>query len=93
MLAAIRAEQGSFDAFALRQSAAHAAHFRGRPLDAAALARFTAQADASLAEQERVERADSGDFGQFVQRYQAGARYLPVPDEPSAPAIVQQRVA
>ena len=94
VLAAIRAEQGSFDAFALRQSAAHAAHFRGRPLAPAALARFTAQADASLAEQDRVERADSGDFGQFVQRYQAGARYLPVPDEPAMEAVLaQQRVA
>ncbi|MNT65910.1 hypothetical protein D3C72_2039330 [compost metagenome] len=60
----------------------------------AALARFTAQADASLAEQDRVERADSGDFGQFVQRYQAGARYLPVPDEPPMEAVLaQQRVA
>jgi glutamate--cysteine ligase len=90
VLEAIRAEQGSFDAFALRRSEEHAAHFRGRPLDPAALARFTAEAAASLAEQQRVERADSGEFGQFVQRYQAGARYLPVPDEPLAP---QQRVA
>lgn len=90
VLEEIRAEQGSFDAFVMRQSTAHAAHFLSRPLDAETKARFETQAAASLAEQQEVERSDTGDFSQFVTRYQAGARYLPAPDE--APAM-QQRVA
>ncbi len=91
VLEAIRAEQGSFDAFALGRSMAHAQHFRSRPLDADSLARFGAEADASLAAQKQAERSDSGDFGQYLANYQAAARYLPLPE--SDHAAVQARVA
>lgn len=91
VLEAIRAEQSSFDAFALRQSLAHAAHFRSRPLDEDAMARYGAEADASLAAQKQVERSDSGDFAQYLARYQAAARYLPHPETETAGA--QPRVA
>ncbi len=91
VLEAIRAEQGSFDAFALGRSMAHAQHFRSRPLDADSLARFGAEADASLAAQKQAERSDSGDFGQYLANYQAAARYLPLPE--SDHAGVQARVA
>ena len=71
VLAELRANGGSFPDFALRQSVAHAADFRARPLSAAELASFASMAQASLAEQEQMERTQSGDFDQFITDYRS----------------------
>jgi glutamate--cysteine ligase len=71
VLDALRAEGGSFAAFGMRQSLAHAADFRARPLTADELAGFAAQAAASLEEQDRMERTQNGDFDQFIVDYRA----------------------
>ncbi|MGV3653123.1 MAG: glutamate--cysteine ligase [Noviherbaspirillum sp.] len=71
VLDAVHAEGGSFAAFGMRQSLAHAASFRARPLSDAEHAAFAAQAAASLEEQERMERTQNGDFDQFILDYRA----------------------
>jgi glutamate--cysteine ligase len=60
---------GSFAKFGLRQSALHAATLRADPLMPAEIAAFDEQAQASLAEQAALERADSGSFDAFVAAY------------------------
>jgi glutamate--cysteine ligase len=71
VLAALRANGGSFPDFAMRQSRTHAADFRARPLSAEEQAGFTALAQTSLAEQEQMERTQSGDFDQFITDYRS----------------------
>jgi glutamate--cysteine ligase len=69
VLAALRDGGGSFNEFAMRQSVAHAEHFRARPLNAEEHAYFNDRAHASLAEQEQLEQSKVGDFDEFVVAY------------------------
>ena len=71
VLAALRANGGSFTDFALQQSNAHAADFRARPLSAEEHGWFAALAATSLAEQEQMESTQSGDFDQFITDYRS----------------------
>jgi len=60
---------GSFAKFGLRQSELHAQAFRADPLMPAETALFDDMARASLEEQERIERQDTGSFDDFVAAY------------------------
>lgn len=71
VLAALAANGGSFAAFAMRQSAAHAADFRARPLSTDERAHYTSLMHASLAEQEQMERTQVGSFDEFITDYRA----------------------
>ena len=62
-------ELGSSAAFGLRQSELHAAYFRESPLMPAEEAMFAEMAAASLADQARIEQADTGSFDDFVAAY------------------------
>ena len=68
-LEAIR-EHGSFVAFGLAQSRLHAQDFRSRPLSEQQRQAFADMARASLAEQEQMERSQSGSFDDFILQYQ-----------------------
>jgi glutamate--cysteine ligase len=70
VLEAVRA-CGSFGEFGLRQSLAHAADFRARPLSPEQVAEFEQMARTSLAEQDEMERSQSGDFDQFITDYRS----------------------
>jgi glutamate--cysteine ligase len=65
----IRAHGGSFAAFGLRQSQAHATRFKAQPPSAQEMAYFTDLANKSLAEQDAIERNQTGDFDQFIAAY------------------------
>lgn len=71
VLDALRANGGSFADFGMQQSLAHAADFRARPPSAEEHGYFTALAQASLAEQEEMERTQTGDFDQFITDYRS----------------------
>jgi glutamate--cysteine ligase len=72
VLRVMRERGQSFLEFGLAQSKAHAAHFRARPLDAAAATEATEQAARSLEEQTRLENGDAPDsFDEFVAAYRA----------------------
>ena len=71
VLDALRANGGSFAEFGMQQSLAHAADFRARPPSAAEHSYFTALAQASLAQQEGMERTQCGDFDQFITDYRS----------------------
>ena len=71
VLAQIQAEGGSFAAFGLRQSQAHAAYFRSHPPSAQDMTEFAALAAQSNAQQAALELADTGSFDDFVQAYLA----------------------
>ena len=60
---------GSFAAFGLRQSEAHAQVFRSEPLMPAETGLFDDMARASLEEQRRIEANDQGSFDDFVAAY------------------------
>jgi len=60
----------SFSRFALRQSQAHAAHFRQQPLTAQQMACFDTATRDSLTQQTAMEAADVQDFDSFVEEYQ-----------------------
>ena len=60
---------GSFAAFGMRQTALHAAYFRDSPLMPVEEDVFDDMAAASLAEQARMERADTMGFDDFVAAY------------------------
>ncbi|MES2297434.1 MAG: glutamate--cysteine ligase [Pseudomonadota bacterium] len=69
VLAEVRANGGSFAAFGLRQSQAHAAYFRESPLMPAEQAMFAEMAATSLAEQLLTEQSQTGNFDDFVAAY------------------------
>jgi glutamate--cysteine ligase len=69
VLQTMRERQQGFLAFGLAQSAAHADHFRARPLDAARHQAFVALAAQSLEEQANLEREEAGSFDAFVAAY------------------------
>jgi glutamate--cysteine ligase len=70
-LQAIRDHDGSFAAFGLAQSRRHAEDFRTRPLHPGERLAFEAMAQATLAEQERLERGQSGSFDDYIRQYAA----------------------
>jgi glutamate--cysteine ligase len=69
VLRELRANGGSFATFGLRQSEQHAAYFRSHPPTAEETAYFEAEAAASLAEQEALERAPCTSFDDYVAAY------------------------
>lgn len=70
VLAALREHGGSFPAFAMHQSLAHAADFRARPPSAQEEAYFTELGRVSLAQQQRMEEADRGSsFDDYILAY------------------------
>jgi len=71
VLAALRANGGSFAAFGLAQSQAHAAYFRAHPPGADDAARLDALAVTSLAEQADIEAAPRVSFDAYVSAYRA----------------------
>ena len=71
VMAAIRANGGSFTAFALHQTEVHAADFKARPPTADEQTYFVGLAQASLAEQAQMEAIQTGDFEQFIAAYRA----------------------
>jgi glutamate--cysteine ligase len=73
VLEALRQHGNSFVDFSLAQSQQHAAWFRSRPLSAAETEEFAQMARASLDEQARMEREQTGDFDQFIEAYRVRA--------------------
>lgn len=71
VLNALRANGGSFLELALQQSSMHGAYFRAHPPSADEHAYFTGLAQTSRAEQEQMERTQTGDFDQFIIDYRA----------------------
>ncbi|HEX9395501.1 MAG TPA: glutamate--cysteine ligase [Burkholderiales bacterium] len=64
-----REHDNSFTRFALAESKRHAAYLRGLLFDAKTDARFVHLAAEALAEQSRIEAADTVDFEAFRQKY------------------------
>lgn len=71
VLQSVRENGGSFARFGMSQSLVHATDFRARPLSRDQIDQFTVLAQVSLAEQEQMERAQSGDFDQFITEYRS----------------------
>ncbi|HEX8955698.1 MAG TPA: glutamate--cysteine ligase [Burkholderiaceae bacterium] len=71
VLDAIRANGNSFTGFVLQQSQAHAAEFRAHPPSTEDMLLFTRMAHSSIAEQETMEREQTGDFDQFITDYRS----------------------
>jgi glutamate--cysteine ligase len=71
VLAAIRAENNSFYQFALKQSKVLAEQFRARPPSAEERRYFEELAKASVAEQEEMERSQTGSFDEFITDYRS----------------------
>ena len=69
VLAELPQHHNSFIDFSLAKSRQHASWFRSRPLSTAQQAEFEQMATASLAEQQRMERDQTGDFDQFLEAY------------------------
>lgn len=82
VLAILQQNQESFASFALRQSKTHAAHFLAHPPSAEERSYFERLAATSLAEQENMERTQSGDFDTFVAAYQASRCQVPFDHKP-----------
>jgi glutamate--cysteine ligase len=71
VLAELRANGKSFSDFGLRQSEKHAAFFRAYPPSAEEQAYYEQLAQTSLAEQEELERTQTGSFDDYVTAYRA----------------------
>ncbi|MCY1407827.1 Glutamate--cysteine ligase [compost metagenome] len=71
VLARMAERKETFSQFSMRQSEAHAEHFRSEPLSMEEQAQFEEQARASLAQQATLEQHEVGDFDVFVGAYQA----------------------
>jgi len=71
VLAELRSNGKSFADFALRQSEKHAAYFRAQAPGAEEQAYYEQLAQASIAEQEELERTQTGSFDDFVKAYRA----------------------
>jgi glutamate--cysteine ligase len=69
VLESLRGQGLSFQDYALGLSRQHAQYFRTQRLAPAQAAAFRHEAQASLAEQSRIEASDSLDFKTFLQRY------------------------
>ena len=78
VLAAMQQDyNGSYVQFIRAQSAATRAHLLGLPWSDAQSARYAAMALESLAEQQRIEAADTLPFEQYRQAYLSAERLLP----------------
>lgn len=73
MLAEMRERGESFTAFALRLSRQYAEEFRAMPLADETVAELRRSASESLAEQERLEQADTLSFEEYLEQYFAQA--------------------
>lgn len=73
VMAALAQHGNSFVDFSLAQSRQHATWFRARPFSPADVAEQTLMAQASLDEQARMEREQTGSFDQFIDAYRARA--------------------
>ncbi len=71
VLAAIKANGGSFHRFGLLQSALHANHFRSHPPEAELAQSYAKMAEQSLAEQAKLEAGDTVSFDQYIAAYRA----------------------
>ena len=71
VLAALRQHGGSFAAFGLAQSRAHAAYFKAQPPAPDDVARLDAMAAESVAEQAAIEAAPRVSFDAYVSAYRA----------------------
>ena len=71
VLDAIRSSDGSFAAFALKQSTLLAEQFRARPPTMEERAYFQMLAQNSLDEQKEMESSQTGDFDQFIADYRS----------------------
>lgn len=71
VLAAIRANGGSFNRFGLLQSALHATHFRSRPPEPELAQSYQEMAKTSLADQAAIEAADTLSFDEYITAYRA----------------------
>lgn len=69
MLAEMREQQIPFFRFAMNRSRAHRDAFLARPLDPALARRFEDLAERSIADQRRIEAADTVDFETFLATY------------------------
>ena len=69
VLAALRESQGEFHSYTRQLSLQHRANFRARPPSAQASREFESLANASHAEQARLEADKSEPFEQFMARY------------------------
>ena len=72
VLEALRSSGMTFQAFMFELSRRHAEYFRGNPCSGELLAKFRRLAEQSHAEQQALEREQTGDFAEFVAAYQAG---------------------
>ena len=68
MLAGAR-DHGGFFKYAMQLSQQHTHGLQAQPLDTSATARFVASVEASLSEQQQLERAEQGSFEDYVARY------------------------
>ncbi|MBI3229757.1 MAG: glutamate--cysteine ligase [Burkholderiales bacterium] len=71
VLAAIKANGGSFHRFGLLQSALHANYFRSHPPTAELAQAYSEMALQSIAEQEKIEASDSVSFDDYITAYRA----------------------
>lgn len=71
VLASMAQHKESFAQFSLRQSKAHAEHFRGQALSVEQQRHFEQLARSSIAAQSELEQNEVGDFDVFVGSYQA----------------------
>lgn len=71
VLAAIKANGGSFNRFGLLQSALHATHFRARPPQKEVREQYQQLAAQSLQEQVEIEAEDKGSFDDYIAAYRA----------------------
>ena len=74
VLTAMQEAGNSFTAFGMRQSLAHAATFRARPISAARQQAFEAEASESIEQRIALEQSQQGDFDTFVEAYRASVR-------------------
>ena len=73
VLEALSKHDNSFIDFSLAQSRQHAEWFGARALSESEAAEFAQMAQASLTEQARMERDQSGDFDEFIEAYRVRA--------------------
>ncbi len=69
VLAGLKKVDNSFEKFGLQQSREHADYFLSRPLNADDNAYFELLATDSIAQQEKMEKSQAGDFDAFVLAY------------------------
>ncbi|RJF99302.1 glutamate--cysteine ligase [Noviherbaspirillum saxi] len=71
VLKGLQAKGGSFFRYTLEQSAIHTAYFRARPLPDVTAAHYASLAHLSVNAQAKLEEAQTGEFEQYISRYQS----------------------